>query len=910
MHPCIPKKYTIFVGSTLLLIVKTKCFIFLTLLTVAILFQNCTTKKNTFVHRGYHNLTARFNGYYWSNEAINDGIYKIEKNNKENYDKVLPVYILPTNENAKTTFPEFDKAIKKASLVIQRHTIRDKSDNEIASAGKWIDNNWINIGISHFYKREFFSGIEALDYASRTYVKSKDKYEALLWQAKSFNEIGAVSQSEPIIGLLANDKKLPNKIKSALYAVKADYFIKRGLNKEAVQVLTDAVNQKNLFTGIKKKERARYAFIAAQLFEQERNYKRARLFYEKAIDLKPEYDMVFYATIKLSRLVDVKNANVEKVKAKLLKMTKDYKNIDYLDVIYYTLGEIEEKEKNIEQAIVYYKKSAKSSVTNPNQKALSYLRLGEIHFDKTDYTASGSYYDSTVAVLPKDHPDYSNISNRRKTLEVLVGYIKTIQHEDSVQKIARMSEADRNKAIDNMIARFEDEEQRKKDELENAQAQNQLASNTNTSAASNNLNTGGGAWYFYNQTTLSFGIADFAKKWGNRKLEDNWRRSQKSLVAEADNPNDINANNPKNNANAKNKDPRKTREFYLKRMPLSDSLMKVSDNKIIEADYLLGATYKEDLNNNKKSIAAFEDLNKRYAENKYKLNCYYQLYRIYLADKNQPQSDFYKDKLLSEYPNSEYSKLIKNPKYAEERNASRSEVEKFYVSTYDNYSSENYTGALQQCVDANDKYGRTEFTPKFEFIHSMCLGKLHGIDTLESAMKQFTILYPKSELTPKANEILLAIKKQRNPSMFSGTGINNPNKMSADTFKINFDIEHIVLIIAPDDPKIVNPFKQAIDEFNRQYYSNKEFSITDNLFASAQQMILVKSFPNAQESHGYLDNLKNDSKIYSGSIKKEVFSFYIISTENLPLFYKKANGNSYRLFFDEAYKTIFNNPNK
>ncbi len=906
MYPCIPRKYTIFAGSTLILIVKTKCFIYLTFLTVAILFQNCTTKKNTFIHRGYHNLTARFNGYYWSNEAIKDGIYKIEKGNKENYDKVLPVYILPTNESAKATFPEFDKAIKKASLGIQRHTIRDKNDNEVPTAGKWIDNNWINVGISHFYKREFFSGIEAFDYTSRTYVKSKDRYEALLWQAKSFNEIGAVSQSEPIIGLLANDKKLPNKIKSELYAVKADYFIKRGLNKEAIQILTDATSQKNIFTGIKKKDRARFAFIAAQLFEQEKNYKRARLFYEKAIDLKPSYDMVFYATIKLSRLVDLKNANVVKVKAKLLKMTKDYKNVDYLDVIYYTLGEIEEKEKNMDQAVVYYKKSAKSSISNPNQKALSFLRLGEIHFDRTDYTASGSYYDSTVAVLPTDHPDYTNISNRRKTLGILVGYIKTIQQEDSVQRMARMSEADRNKTIDKIIAKIEEDEQRKKEEQEALANQGSL--NTNTATANNNLNTG--AWYFYNQTTLSFGIADFAKKWGNRKLEDNWRRSQKSLAAETENPADLNANNPKNNSNTKNKDPRKTREYYLKRIPMGDSLMKLSDNKIIEADYLLGATYKEDLNNNKKSIAAFEDLNKRYAEHKYKLNCYYQLYRIYLADKNQAQSDFYKDKLLSEYPNSEYSKLIKNPKYAEERNASRSEVEKFYVNTYDNYSSENYNGALQQCVEANDKYGRTEFTPRFEFIRAMCLGKLQGIDTLESAMKQLTILYPKSEITPKANEILLAIKKHRNPSMFSGTTKNTPINMSADTFKINFDIEHVVLIIAPDDPKIVNPYKQAIDEFNRQYYSNKEFSITDNLFASAQQMILVKPFPNAHEAQGYLDNLKNDSKIYSGSIKKEFFSFFIISNENMPLFYKKANANSYRLFYDEAYKTIFNNTNK
>src|SRR4051812_21001518 len=181
------------------------------------MFQNCSTKKNTFIHRGFHNMTARYNGYYYSNENIKDGVYKIEKGNKENFEKVLPVFIMPTNETAKATFPEFDKAIKKSSLVIQRHTIRDKKDNEIPTAGKWIDNNWINIGISHFYKREFFSGVESFEYVSRTY-KSKDKYTALLWQAKALNEVGSVSQSMPIITLLSNDKNLPKKIKKQLPA--------------------------------------------------------------------------------------------------------------------------------------------------------------------------------------------------------------------------------------------------------------------------------------------------------------------------------------------------------------------------------------------------------------------------------------------------------------------------------------------------------------------------------------------------------------------------------------------------------------------------------------------------------------------------------------------------------------------
>ncbi len=857
-------------------------------------FQNCTTKKNTAIHRGYHNMTARFNGYYWSTEAIKEGVYKIEKANKENFDKVLPVYVIANNDNAKTFFPDFDKAIKKSSLVIQRHTIRDKKENEIPAAGKWIDNNWNNIGISHYYKREFFSGIESFEYVARTY-KTKDRYNALIWEARSFNEIGAVSQTEPILTLLANDKKLPKQFKNKLLVVKADYYIKRGLNKEAITVLVEASKQKNLTSGLKKKERARYAFIAAQLCEQEKDNKKARQLYTKVISMKPSYDMVFYSKIKTARLFDIKKDNMQKVKANLLRMARDFKNVEYQDVIYYTLGEIEEKEHHINPAMMYYKKSALSSVSNPNQKALSYLKLGEINFDLTNYTTSGAYYDSTVSVLPKDHPDYNNIVNRKRTLETLVGYINTIQYEDSVQKMAKMSESDRNKKIDKIIAKIEEDEQKKKDELENAMAltQNNNSLGTNTT---NTATTGGGTtgWYFSSQTAVAL------------------RRSQKNVTTIDNNNNGDNTvkniNDPKNGKNKNTPaDVKKTRKYYLDAIPLTDSLMKVSHGKIIEADYMLGSTYKEELNNNKRAIAAFEDLNNRYADHKYKLNCYYQLYRIYAADKNQAQSDFYKQKLLNEYPNSEYAKLIKNPKYAEERNAQRSEVENFYVQTFDLYSAGNYNEAYTKSGEGLEKFGKTDFSAKFEFIKAMSTGKVKGIDSLEAALTQLTILYPKSEVTPKAFEILQAIKKQKDPNAF--TVKNDSLNVSKDsTYKVNLNAEHFALVIGPDDPKMVNPLKSGIDDFDKQFYSNKNFSISSNLFATAQQMIMVKSFPNAKEGQAYIENLKNDQKVFTGDVKKEAFEFFIISAQNLPAFYKKANVNAYRAFFQDAYKSLFGTP--
>ena len=277
-----------------------------------VLLTACKTDKNTFVHRGYHNLTARFNGYYYATENIKEGEEKIRTTYKYDYDRLLPVFLVPNNETTKATFPEFDKAIKKSSNCIQRHTIKDKKGNEITTAGKWIDNNWNAVGVSHFYKREFFSGIEAFEYVIRSY-KSKDKYKAMIWLARSYNEIGSPSQAEPILSLLKEDKKISKYAKKELPAVQADYYLKRGMYGEAEIALLSALKGgdskktspfSNFMAILKsrpsKKTRARYSFILGQLCEEQKEKKNAIRYYKKVIALKPKYELVFNAKMKLA----------------------------------------------------------------------------------------------------------------------------------------------------------------------------------------------------------------------------------------------------------------------------------------------------------------------------------------------------------------------------------------------------------------------------------------------------------------------------------------------------------------------------------------------------------------------------------------------------------------------------------
>lgn len=868
----------------------------------AFLFVACSTKKNTVVSRGYHNLTARYNGYYYSGLNIEEGEYKIDKSNKDNFDKILPVYIYPTGEKAKATFPEFDKAIKKSSTCIQRHAIKDKKGNEIPTSGKWIDNNWINIGISHLYKRELFSGLEAFEYVARTYTKSKDKYTAMAWMIKTNNEIGAVSSSEQIISLLKNEKDLPRKVKKELPVLEADYFMRRGLNTEAATKLMEASRNSNPITGISRKKRARYSFIVAQLFEQQKNNKRALEYYKKTIHLKPNYELVFYSKIKMAKLLDVKRNNSEKTKKELLKMAKEFKNNEYYDVIYYTLGEIEEKERNATQALIYYKKSVQTSVNNPNQKGQSYLKLGEINFDLTNYQPAEAYYDSAVVTISKDHPDYATIVARKKTLETLVGHIRTVTREDSLQRFVKLSESEQNRIIDKIISDLEKEEERKEKEKEIANNSNQLPNNTLGSMGQNQDigNPGASAsFYFYNPNTIAFGVADFTKKWGNRKLEDNWRRSNKALTIDEQIEN-------KDTAVKKGvaKSSNKTRDFYKTGLPINDSLVKKSNKKIVYAYYMMGSIYKEELNNTKKAVATFEELNSRFPQNKYLLNTYYIMYRTHLADKNQPRADYYKEKILSEFPDSEFALIIKNPSYASEVNSQKSEVEGFYTQVYQSYLDNNYSQALSQANEGLSKYGKNVFVSKFEFIKSLSIGKLKGIDSLEFYLKLLVAKHPTAEVTPLANDILLSIKKQKNPDLYKPA---EPGLVQLDTFSVNLDAEHFIIAIVPDDPKIADSFKIRLNTFNNTYYSSKTFNLTSNLFGTSKQLVVLKTFASAKEVMSYYENVIKDPDIFKEEVKKEMIEIYPILGNNLPFLYKKKNVESYKIFFLDNYKNLTEN---
>jgi len=849
--------------------------------------------------RGWHNMNARYNGMFNSNENQKEAIKKVQKANKENFTTLLPLFVYPNDETAKNFFNDFDNTIKKSSIVISRHVIMNpKTKMEIPNACRWIDENYMLIGKSHLYKRDLFSALEAFEYVSKIYPQPKAKYMGKLWMIRADNEIGSYSLSEELIDEIRSAKDFP---KDRSYArefalVSADLYIKRGDYQQAIKQLTRAVALTR-----KKIVKARYIYILAQLNEKIGDTQKASMYYSMVPKLHPNYDMEFSARINHARFYDVSQGGSKVIKKQLMKMLRDDKNVDYQDQIYYALAEVASKEGDTPLAMEYLASSIKTSTTNTSQKALSYLKRGDIYFDQPEYKKAQANYDSAMTFLPKEYPNYQAIETKSKSLNDLVTNLNVIAHEDSMQVMARMTETERDKAIEEMIKRQEEEE-RKAEEASKLEKEKILSA---TPVSGTPVGGASGSWYFYNPTTVSFGAGEFKKKWGNRKLEDNWRRSEKELVLTADQDSEQakDSTKSKNSSSSETETAGSTKDksYYLSKIPLTNDALVASNGRMVDAYYNAGSIYKEQLMNNQKSVETLEELLKKFPENKYRLSAYYQLYRTNLTSNNQGRADYYKNLILTNYPDSEYAKLIKNPDYAKDINANKGVVERFYSETYQLYSDAKYAEAIQNCITAEQQYSKSVLLPQFSFLKALSIGRTQDINAFEGALIQVVEKYPKSPVKEKAQEILEMIKKQKTPTLSADSTKADSTMAKPSKFIFNEGGEYYWVLVAENGKGDMDAFKVKLSKSNQELFSTLNIGISDMFLDGGHQLILVKSFNGKLEAMKYYNIMRTRRDTFL-DLKEGAYQMFAISAENFGIFYKDKNVEDYQQFFSQKYK--------
>ena len=886
-------------------------FVFI-FLAVTVFFASCSTKKNTFTRRVYHNLTAHYNVYWNGMDNMRSGIKEFESSVKDNYSLVLPVYNFGDKASINKIGQYSDIGIKKATKTIQKHSMyfNRKEYN------RWIDDAYMLIGKAYFYKQDYPMARRTFEFVIKSFNDKDIKYDAMLWQALANCQLGDYGRAEPMLDMVQNmikQGKAPEKYEERLTLIYAQFFILQKNYLPAQEYLTRALEMNP-----KRRLKTRIMFILAQIHQKNGELDAAAALYKQVVKRASTFDMEFNAKINLAECYNTKSGNREFIVKKLNKMLKDDKNKDYQDQIYFALANISMKDADTAVAITLLKKSVASSAGNNYQKSMSALDLADILFFNKNYRDAQSYYDSTMQFLPKDFPNYKEISKKTATLTDLVKNMQIIQREDSLQKLALMSEEERAAIIDKIITKLIAEEQKKqKEEAERQQnlallGQEKYGQRGNDGPGgpgSPNAPGGGGvgSWYFYNPASMSSGFSTFVKKWGHRKSEDNWFLTDKSLRMETnENPEDTagmaSDTTKGKKALPKSKDP-KDRAFYVQDIPFKPEQVKASTNKIIQAYYNLGFIYVEELKDYLRSIESFETLDQRFPGNKYTVATLYELYTLYKEVENLPKSDEYKNLILTKYPETDFAKLIINPNYYKEAQSKQQEINTLYEETYSSFTNHQYYMVINNADAALAKYpGDTVMMPKFEYLKGLSIGKIEVEDSLSAAMQRIITKYPKSSVKPLAENVLAFLSKQKNPqgtvsAQDSTATINEEVKI----YSYNPKAIHFYVLIVDNTQVNVDALKVKISDFNTRYHDLDNLQVNSLLLDGSKEMITVSNFDDAEKAMNYFISIHESQYIFGKLENAGSFTDFAISADNYPIFYRSKNEKQYLTFFEKNY---------
>jgi tetratricopeptide (TPR) repeat protein len=882
----------------------------LTILVLTIFFSSCSTKKNTFTRRVYHNLTAHFNVYWNGMDNMRSGVKEFEASVKDNYSLVLPVYNFGDKASINKIGQYCDIGIKKATKTIQKHSMYFNR----REYNRWIDDAYMLIGKAYFYKQDYPMARRTFEFVIKGFNDKDIKYDAMLWQALANCQLGDFGRAEPMLDMVQNmikQGKAPEKYEERLILIYAQFFILQKNYLPATEYLNRALE-----LNPKRTLKTRIMFILAQIHQKNGELDLAANLYKQIIKRNASFDMEFNSKINLAQCYIAKSGNREFITKKLNKMLKDEKNKDYLDQIYYALANISLKDSDTAQAIVFLKKSVSSSSVNNYQKAMSALNLADILFIHKDYRLAQSYYDSTMQFLPKDYPNYKEINKKTATLTGLVKNLQIISREDSLQKIATLSKDERDKIIDKIIADLlADELKRQKEDEERQQnlllfGQEKYGQDPGGIGGPGSPTSAGasvGSWYFYNPSAMSTGFSTFTKKWGHRKSEDNWFLTNKAIQVESmestEDTSMLASDTTKGSkVLAKSKNP-KERDYYMQDIPFKPEQVKASTDRIIQAYYNLGFIYVEELKDYVRSIEAFETLDQRFPGNKYTVPILYELYMLYKDVENQPKSDEFKNLILTKYPESDFAKLIINPEYYKIAQSKQQEITLLYEDTYKSFINHQYYMVINNAGVALAKYpGDTAMIPKFEYLKGLSIGKIEVEDSLVSAMQKIVTKYPRSRVRPLAENVLAFLGKQKNST--GGTSGQDTTKKVIEEVKIysyNPKAIHFYVLIVDNNLVNVGALKIKISDFNSKFHDLDNLQVNSILLEGAKEMITVSNFDDAEKSMNYFISIHESQYIFGKLENAGTFTDFAISADNYPIFYRSKNEKQYLTFFEKNY---------
>ncbi|MBR3123350.1 MAG: tetratricopeptide repeat protein [Prevotella sp.] len=923
----------------------TKLFAGLLLLFLTGMAVGCSTQKNTAKSRWWHSFNARYNTYYNGKLAYIDASLEKENGNKDNFTELIPLYTVGNKNSRELGKGNYEKAIEKCQKAIKLHSIkkrpewtkkRRKTERDL----EWLSRKeynpflwkaWLMMGRAQFYKGAFDEAAATFNYMSRLYQTQPAIYgRARAWLAKCYIEQEWLYDAEDVIRNMRRDSIHWRAQKEWDYTL-ADYYIHTGDYAEAVPYLKKVIKHE-----MRKRQKAREYYLLGQLETELGHPQEAYKAYKKVIAQNPPYEIEFNARIAMTEVMA--GSQAKQMIGKLKRMAASDKNKDYLDQVYYALGNIHLAQRDTAQAISAYEKGNEKATRSGIEKGVLLLKLGDLYWAKEKFSDAQRCYGEAIGMLDKERKDYEQLAQRSKVLDELGPYTDAIHLQDSLQALAQMSEKDRNAAIDRVIEALKKKEKEEKRKQAEADAQQQMQRNagvgnrnqTNTQQPTPNTRPQDGQWYFYNPLAVQQGKQTFERQWGKRENVDNWQRINQTVVAGmggmGEEPSqevldsiarqEALQDSLQQVADSAQNDPHK-REYYLAQIPFTEEQVAASNLIIQDGLFHSGVIFKDKLDNLRLSEKQFNRLLTDFPQFEQMADVYYHMFLLHSRRGEHGVAASYVARLESEYPESPWTTLLTDPYFAETARFGEQVEDSIYGATYNAFKADRYGEVRGNVRISEERFPMGANRDKFIFIGGLSRLNNGDGDGCLADMQLLVEKFPQSKLAEMAGMIINGVKQGRRlhggkfdlGDVWSRRSVVLSDSDSVAVREFSPERNEKFLYIIAYHPDSINQNKLLFElaRYNFTNFMVRNFNI-EIVDTDGPRHMRVSGFRNYDEALQYARLLHQQEHIMkeTGVRSQEADSvqgsrIVIISEPNLQLLGRQFSYDDYAQFYEENF---------
>lgn len=902
--------------------------------------------------RRVHAFKGRYNTYFNGHEAFKEGRQLQEDGNRDNFTELIPMFVTGNKATVKIGVSNFDRAIEKSQKTIKTHSITSrpewkKSRPKTAKDRIWLSQKeynpflwraWFLMGEAQFRKGEYMEAASTFAYIQRLYFHKPNLVaRARLLEARCYAEMEWFYDAEDLISRAQRDS-FPKNLNPLKAAVLGDIQLRQKQYPEAILNIEKALKSEH-----RKLPKARMYLLLGQLYHLIGHDPEAYRYFKKVIRLNPPYELEFNARIQMSEALS--KGQTKQMIRKLKSMAKNPKNKEYLDQVYYAIGNIYLSKGDTTQAIWAYKDGVEKSTRNGIEKGVVLLHLGQLYWNREKFVDAQKCYSQAFGLLDKDHSSYKEVDERSKILDELLPFATAVELQDSLQMMASLDSVTRMEKIKKTIEELkkkEREEEKKAQEAANAQA-NQ--SNQRGGAAANAQQQGVGnrnaqqtaVWYFYNPTAVAAGKTEFEKKWGKRELADDWRRSNKtvlndfneeelpdSLVAIQDSiaaveDSIFQANKGKKQTKAEKdsikaeeyaNDPHRP-EYYLKDIPFTEEQMAASNAALVEGLYGSAIIYKDRMDNFPLAERTFQRILLNFPEFQQMDEVYYNMFQLYSRMERRDDAEDYKQRLIAEYPDNAHGKLIADPNFEFKGRYGKQIEDSVYQDTYDAFKFSDYQTVINNSQEMAEEYPEGANRARFMFLEALSKLEMGDREHFMEDLKTIVEKYPQSSVSELAGLYVKGLKEgrllqggkfemgsiwERRRSLF-----DEADSLANDsTFNPEKNTNFVFVIAYEKGTVDENQLLYEMARYNFTAFTVRNFDISTEK-GDGIDMMQVRTFLNYDEAYIYLHRLLNNDDM---AYKMEGLKCFIISEENLKKLMKGLSFADYFDFYDEHFDRV------